>query len=66
MKPGDVALIIPSIALKNMQLDSLVGYTGIVMEICGTMNNIKGCWIRFPVKYLNEYEWYIPYNSIGL
>ncbi len=66
MKPGDKILILPSIALTNLKLDVLAGLTATIVEINGSCNHIKGCWVKLPVAYLGEYEWYIPYNSMGI
>lgn len=66
MKPGDSILILPSFALSDLQLDALVGHNAIVTKVIGAFNNVKGCWVKLPGKYLGEREWYIPYNSIGL
>lgn len=66
MKPGDKISILPSCALSELKLEALVGLTATIIEVNGTFDNIKGCWVTLPVKYLGEQEWYIPYNSIGI
>lgn len=66
MKPGDKILILPSQSLVDLRLEALVGLTGNIVEVNGPFNNIKGCWVMLPGKYLGEQEWYIPYNSIGI
>ena len=66
MKAGDKIMILPSIALLQMQLDALVGVTAEIMEVCQSSEHIRGCWVSLPQKYLGEREWYIPYNSIGI
>ena len=47
-------------------MDALVGQIARVVEVRGEFDNIKGCWVELQSKYLGEYEWYIPYNSIGI
>ena len=64
MKPGETILILPSYTLSALKLEALVGVVATVVEVNGTFNNIKGCWIELPTPYLGEKEWYIPYNSI--
>ena len=66
MKPGDTILILPSIALDNMRLGALAGLTATIIEINGTFDNVKGCWVTLPGFYLGEREWYIPYSSMGI
>lgn len=66
MKPGEYILIIPSIALNELKLEELVGLTARIVEVNGDYDNIRGCWVELPIKYLGEREWYIPYNSIGI
>lgn len=66
MKQGETILILPSFALSEMRLDALVGLEGVIVEINGSFDNVKGCWVRLPGLYLGEQEWYIPYNSIGI
>lgn len=65
MKPGDKIRILPSFALCELKLEALVGLTATIVEINGTFDNIKGCWVMLSRNYLGEREWYIPYNSIG-
>lgn len=65
MKLGETIRIIPSTSLSKLKLDDLIGQDAIVVEINGTFNNIKGCWVKLSGTYLGEEEWYIPYNSIG-
>ena len=65
MKPGDTIYIIPSLSLKYLRLEELVGRTATIVEVRGSFDNIKGCWVELPQEYLGEIEWYIPYNSIG-
>lgn len=66
MKPGDIVTILPSVALNQLKLEALAGLKATIVEVNGTFNNIKGCWVRLPGYYLGEREWYIPYNSIGI
>ena len=66
MKQGDIILILPSQSLTNLRLEALAGLKATVMEVNGTFGHIKGCWVRLPVTYLGEREWYIPYNSLGI
>jgi len=66
MKSGDKITILPSSALLEMKLEKLVGLTATIIEINGSFNDIKGCWVELQRKYLGEREWYIPYNSIGV
>jgi hypothetical protein len=66
MKAGDTILILPSISLKNMKLEALVGLHATIIEVNGSFDNIKGCWVELPEEYLGEREWYIPYYSIGI
>ena len=66
MKPGDKILILPSYSLTKLKLEALKGQPGIIVAINGSFNNIKGCWVQLPGKYLGEREWYIPYNSVGI
>lgn len=66
MKPGDTILILPSHSLSNLHLEALVGLTAKIVEVNGPFDQVKGCWVTLPGKYLGEREWYIPYNSIGL
>lgn len=66
MKPGDTIIILPSIALTNLRLDTLVGQTATITEVNVNTDIIKGCWVQLPGFYLGEREWYIPYNSIGI
>lgn len=65
MKPGDTILILPSFALSDIRLDALVGLTATITEVVGNGEQIKGCWVCLPVRFLGEKEWYIPYSSIG-
>lgn len=66
MKPGDVIIILPSQALKEIKLEALVGQTATIVEVNGSFHHIRGCWVALPGEYMGEREWYIPYNSIGI
>lgn len=66
MKPGDKIIILPSQSLIALRLDALIGQTATIVEVNGSFDHIKGCWVALPGKYLGEREWYIPYNSIGI
>lgn len=66
MKQGDTILIIPSQSLIDLKLEELAGYAATVVQINSTADNIKGCWVKLPIPYMEEYEWYIPYNSISV
>lgn len=66
MKPGDAIIILPSQSLIGLRLEALVGHSAIIVEVNGSFDNIKGCWVTLPGPYLGECEWYIPYNSIGI
>ena len=65
MKPGDTILILPSCALTDMRIDELAGMKAVVSEVIEHNNKVQGCWVTLPVKFMGEYEWYIPYSSIG-
>lgn len=65
MQFGDIILILPSYALKKMQLDKLVGIRAKVVGVVRHADQICGCWVQLPTPYLGEREWFIPYNSIG-
>lgn len=65
MKPGDTILILPSCALTDLHIDKLAGMMAVVSEIIEHDNKIHGCWVTLSVKFMGEYEWYIPYSSIG-
>lgn len=65
MKIGDIVLILPSVALEDEGLSALIGQKAVIVEINGSFENIKGCWVELHDEYLGEREWYIPYNSIG-
>lgn len=62
---GDTILILPSYALKKMHLEELAGVKAKVVEVVRHADQIQGCWVRLPFSYLEQEEWYIPYNSIG-
>lgn len=49
-----------------MRLEPLVGLTATIVEVNEISGNIRGCWAKLLGKYLEEREWYIPYNSIGI
>lgn len=66
MKSGDSIIILPSVSLTLLKLEALAGVRATIVEVNGAFNDIKGCWVRIPGKYLGESEWYIPYNSIGI
>lgn len=66
MKQGDKIIILPSCALANLKLNALAGTTATIVEVRGTFDNVKGCWVELPYEYLGEREWYIPYSSIGI
>lgn len=66
MKPGDKILILPSQPLIDLRLEALAGLSATIVEVNGTFDHIKGCWVTLPVAYLGEREWYIPYYSIGI
>lgn len=66
MKPGDTIIILPSQSLIELKLEALAGLTAEIVEVNGTFDHIKGCWVALPGKYIGEHEWYIPYNSIGI
>lgn len=66
MKSGDKILILPSQSLIDLRLEALAGLSATIVEVNGTFDHIKGCWVTLPVTYLGEREWYIPYNSIGI
>lgn len=66
MKPGDKIIVLPSAALTDMKLDALAGLTATIVEVNGTFDRIRGCWVVLPSEYLGEREWYITYNSIGI
>lgn len=66
MQVGDQILILPSVALSQLKLSSLAGTYATIVEIRGTRDDIKGCWVKLPQPYLEEIEWYIPYMSIGI
>lgn len=65
MKAGETIMILPSWALTEMRLEQLVGKEAKILEVVGRFDNIKGCWVELPESYLDEVEWFIPYNSIG-
>lgn len=65
MQFGDTILILPSYALKKMQLEKLAGTKAKVVEVVYHADQIYGCWVQLPYQYLGEQEWFIPYNSIG-
>lgn len=65
MQFGDTVLILPSYALKTMQLEGLAGVKAKVIEVVRHADQIRGCWVKLPTSYLGESEWFIPYNSIG-
>lgn len=66
MKFGDKIIVLPSCALSEMRLESLIGLTATIVEVNEISGSIRGCWVELPGKYLGEREWYIPYNSIGV
>lgn len=66
MKPGDIIIILPSAALTLLRLEDLAGVRAKIVEVRGSFDNIKGCWVELQFTYLGEREWYIPYNSIGI
>ena len=66
MKPSDQIIILPSFALSEMRLGSLVGMTATIAQVVEKSGYINGCWVDLQVSYLGEREWYIPYNSIGI
>lgn len=66
MKQGDPIIILPSYALSELKLEQLAGLRAVIVEIVGSFDSIKGCWVELPGRYLGEKEWYIPYNSIGI
>lgn len=66
MQIGDTVLILPSYSLTEMRLGGLAGMKAKVVEIIRNKEQIVGCWVEFPVNYLGEREWFIPYNSIGI
>ncbi len=65
MQLGDTILILPSCALKSMHLEKLAGKRAKIVEIASAANRIYGCWVELPTAYLDEKEWFIPYDSIG-
>lgn len=62
MQSGDKIIILPSIALTELKLQSLEGVQATIVAI----NGQQGCWVRLSFEYLGETEWYIPYSSIGI
>lgn len=66
MQPGDTILILPSYALTMMRLEDLVGREATVVKVVYHQDRILGCWAQFSSRYLEESEWFVPYNSIGI
>lgn len=65
MQPGDTIQILPSYALMDLHLEELVGIRAEVVEVKYKNGQVYGCWVQLPDPYLEEYEWFIPYISIG-
>lgn len=65
MKPGDTILILPSHALNNMHMEGLAGKEAKIIEVVSTGERIHGCWVKLPKAFMEEDEWFIPYNSIA-
>ena len=54
--------IIPSMALKQLQLSALVGRIATIIESSVSQ---KGCWVKLDGQpYMGESEWYVPYESL--
>lgn len=67
MKEGDRILILPSEELAGMSLMELAFGTGTIVEICRNKMGIYGAWVEIDEEpYLDEKEWFIPIESIGL
>lgn len=60
---GKTVKIIPSAALKDMKLKSIIGREGVIVAQ-GTHN--KGVYVKLYQPYMNEEEWFIPNKSIQI
>ena len=66
MKAGDIITILPSQTLINLGLEDLAGKSATIVDVNGSFDKIKGCWVQLNEEYMGETEWYIPYYSIGI
>lgn len=66
MKAGDIIIILPSQTLINLGLEGLAGKSATIVDVNGSFDKIKGCWVKLNEEFMGEAEWYIPYYSIGI
>lgn len=65
IKESNSILICPSLKLKDMKLTGLIGKTGIVTEdLTYRERKNKGYMVQLNEPYLNDYNWFIPYESV--
>lgn len=66
MKKDQIITIIPSVQLSELKLDALAGRKAVLVEE-DLMPKRLGWWVALIGDlYLNEREWFIPFNSIVL
>ena len=62
---GSRVTVIPSPELTEINLDGLLGETGIVLEdLTDNVRRCKGYMVLFPEMYKDEFVWFIPQNSV--
>lgn len=63
----NIITIVASEELAELNLNSLIGRTGEITEVCYHKDGrtVRGAWVALHGEpYLNEHEWYIPVKSI--